>query len=369
MNLNMFIFSFLHFVLIFMRAGAYSTVSSTVASGRSFESVARFKNGFKSFAKLVKNEIPYSAVKSFATNTNSWLVQTISGDAKCQQGGETAGARTDCLKDSSTSSIRVFCNSTTAIVQEFDSTATCTGTADFTYVGGLGCFPSSYSSDSINAACISNPSTLPLPAGNWFTTIIYGDSSCNKENTFVGYKNQACLDLGSSFSIKYNHPKLYQYSSSDTCTGRSTSVDFSSLFGECENGNSLSLQYDYILSDGSSSGSGGQPTMKPTKKPTTKPTRSPTKKPTQKPTRKPTNKSLVVNDPSDGSDSSQTTPSESSSKPHHTSATLVAASVSLSVVVLAGLFVWYYKRNHENHEKYVPINGKEEIIVEIPEVL
>lgn len=198
---------------------------------------------------------------------------------------------------------------------------------------------------------------------------IYGDSSCNKENTFVGYKNQACLDLGSSFSIKYNHPKLYQYSSSDTCTGRSTSVDFSSLFGECENDNSLSLQYDYILSDGSSSGSGGQPTMKPTKKPTTKPTRSPTKKPTQKPTRKPTNKSLVVNDPSDGSDSSQTTPSESSSKPHHTSATLVAASVSLSVVVLAGLFVWYYKRNHENHEKYVPINGKEEIIVEIPEVL
>lgn len=197
---------------------------------------------------------------------------------------------------------------------------------------------------------------------------IYGDSSCNKKNTFVGYKNKACLDLGSSISIKYDHPKLYQYTSSDTCTGRSTSVDFSSLFGECENDNSLSLQYNYLHSDGSSSGQ--QPTMKPTKKPTTKPTRSPTKKPTQKPTRKPTNKSLVVNDPSDGSDSSQTTPSESSSKPHHhTSATLVAASVSLSVVVLAGLFVWYYKRNHENHEKYVPMNRKEEIIVEIPEVL
>lgn len=99
-----------------MRAGAYSTVSSsTVASDRSFESVARFKNGFKSFAKLVKNEIPYSAVKSFATNTNSWLVQTISGDAKCQQGGETAAARTDCLKDSSTSSIRVFCNSSKSL--------------------------------------------------------------------------------------------------------------------------------------------------------------------------------------------------------------------------------------------------------------
>ncbi len=113
MNLNMFILSSLLFVLILAVAGADSTSPSTAfaTASTSFESIERFKNRFKSFAKLVKHEIPHSTVKSFATNTNSWLVQTVSGDATCQQGAETVGARTDCLKDSSTSSIRVFCNS------------------------------------------------------------------------------------------------------------------------------------------------------------------------------------------------------------------------------------------------------------------
>lgn len=189
----------------------------------------------------------------------------------------------------------------------------------------------------------------------------------------VGYKNQACVDLG-RVSFEYDHPKFYQYTSSDSCSGRASVVDFSSLLGKCESLSETSVEYDYLHSDGSSSSGGGQPTKKPTNKPTKKPTRKPTKKPSQRPTRKPTSKRMIINDPSDGSDSSQTTPSESSSEQseqhhHNKSVTLVAASVCVSVVVVAGLLVWYYNRKRENDGKYMTVNRKEETIVEIPEVL
>ncbi len=181
----------------------------------------------------------------------------------------------------------------------------------------------------------------------------------------VGYKNQACVDLG-RVSFEYDHPKFYQYTSSDSCSGRASVVDFSSLLGKCESLSETSVKYDYLHSDGSSSSGGGQPTKKPTRKPT--------KKPSQRPTRKPTSKRMIINDPSDGSDSSQTTPSESSSEQseqhhHNKSVTLVAASVCVSVVVVAGLLVWYYNRKRENDGKYMTVNRKEETIVEIPEVL
>lgn len=177
----------------------------------------------------------------------------------------------------------------------------------------------------------------------------------------TGYKNQACVGLG-RVSFEYDHPKFYQYTSSDSCSGRASVTDFSSLLGKCLNAGETSIQYNYVHSDGSSSSGGGQPTKKPTKKPS------------QRPTRKPTSKRMVINDPSDESESSQTTPSESSSEQseqhHHSkSVTLVAASVCLSVVVVAGLLVWHYNRKHENDGKYMTVNRKEETIVEIPEVL
>lgn len=53
-------------------------------------------------------------------------------------------------------------------------------------------------------------------------------------------------------------------------------------------------------------------------------------------------------------------------------APIIAASVSLGALVMVGLFIWYYKKMHENNGKYVKMSRKEERygnIEEIPEVL
>lgn len=85
---------------------------------------------------------------------------------------------------------------------------------------------------------------------------------------------------------------------------------------------------------------------------------------------------MIINNPSglDTSTSrSESAPDDSQSdSPHEGLDPIIAASVSLSALVMVGLLVWYYKKVRENNGKYGEISRKEEgwdNIEEIPEVL
>jgi len=246
-------------------------------------------------------EIQPASFDSIQNSVNGWVVEVVSSDTRCGSTiTESVGLRTGCLKRSESTSLQVSCNSTTILMKDFSSDD-CSGQPNVAWTTPIGTCRTIVSQSSQHS-CISDTSSLPLPTGDWYTSIYYDDTICVKKNSFHGWKNNVCSGGPLEFSFMLSWPLFYGFEQSNTCTGKSKYNNVSTTITQCDQIDSArSRQYFYLNSDGSSfDPSIPMPTLRPSQQqvnltsPTTKPSRKlttpPSKKPTQVPTLAPSNK-------------------------------------------------------------------------------
>jgi len=142
-------------------------------------------------------------------------------------------------------SSRWSCNGDTAHFDSFGS-VDCSGTS--TSGGDFApnqCFPQDQATGYVLATSFSCASSY-VPAGSWYSTLLYTDSGCKDMYMASHMKNGYCMPLG-TYSMKYDYPKEYYYMTSGTCSGTPYIMDLSSTVNHCYPGTTGTTQSSQML--------------------------------------------------------------------------------------------------------------------------
>lgn len=135
-------------------------------------------------------EIQPASFDSIQNSVNGWVVEVVSSDTRCGSTiTESVGLRTGCLKRSESTSLQVSCNSSKSYLNKYNvvlivsplsflatilmkdfSSDDCSGQPNVAWTTPIGTCRTIVSQSSQHS-CISDTSSLPLPTGDWYTSM------------------------------------------------------------------------------------------------------------------------------------------------------------------------------------------------------
>jgi hypothetical protein len=71
-----------------------------------------------------------------------------------------------------------------------------------------------------------------VPAGSWYSSLMYTDSGCGDMYMASQLKNKYCMNLG-GYSMKIDYPSEYYYTTSSDCSSTPMKMDISSTANVC----------------------------------------------------------------------------------------------------------------------------------------